>query len=120
MKTRDWNYGVEQPNIFIKNIILGIQVAIVNCFITKTDNGYKWKSYTLPPNVLDYDSIANAIISDEYPTDKMQSVINNYLIGKEDPVILKEFNTMQDFRAKAKVEAKAIMDYVETNNLWYR
>ena len=116
----NWNYGVEQPSIFIKNIILGQQVATVNCLISKTDDGYKWKSYTLPPNVLDYDSIANAIISDEYPTDKMQSLINNYLIGKEDPVILKEFNTMQDFRAKAKAEAKAILEYVELNNLWYR
>ena len=116
----NWYHGIKQPNIFSKNIILGQQVATINYLITKTNDGYKWKSYTLPPNVLDYDSIANAIISDEYPTDKMQSVINNYLIGKEDPVILKEFNTMQDFRAKAKVEAKAIMNYVETNNLWYR
>ena len=116
----EWNYGAKQPNIFTKDVVLGQQVATVNCFISKTDDGYKWKSYTLPPNVLDYDSIANAIISDEYPTDKMQSVINNYLIGKEDPVILKEFNTMQDFRAKAKAEAKAVLEYVELNNLWYR
>lgn len=116
----NWNYGVEQPSIFVKNIVLGQQVATINCFISKTDDGYKWKSYTLPPDILDYDSITNTLISDEYPCDKMQSVINNYLVSKEDPTILKEFNTMQDFRAKSKSEAKAILDYVESNNLWYK
>lgn len=116
----NWSYGIEQPDIFNKNIILGQQVATINCFISKTDEGYKWKSYTLPPNTLDYDSIVSMIILDEYPCCKMQSVINNYLVGKEDPTILKEFNTMQDFRAKAKTEAKTILAYVESNNLWYR
>lgn len=116
----NWNYGAEQPNIFIRNIVLGQQVATINYFISKSGDRYKWVSYTLPPNTLDYDSIVNAIISTEYPVDKMLSVISNYLIGKEDPIILKEFNTMQDFRTKAKAEAKAILDYVELNNLWYK
>lgn len=115
-----WDYGEKQPSIFNKNIVLGQQVATINCFISKTEDGYKWKSYTLPPNVLDYDYIVGTLISDEYPCSKMQAIINNYLINKENQIVLEEFNTMQDFRAKAKSEAKAILEYVNSNNLWYR
>lgn len=114
----NWNYGIQQPDIFTKYTILGQQIATINCFISKVDDKYKWKSYTLPPSILDYDSIVNIIISAEYSNDKMQAIVNNYLFDKEDPIIKEEFNTMQEFRKRAKEEVKAILAYVEANNLW--
>ena len=48
----------------------------------------------------------------------MQAIVNNYLFDKEDPIIKEEFNTMQEFRKRAKEEAKAVLTYVQANNLW--
>ena len=116
----NWNYGTEQPDIFSKNIKLGQQIATINCFISQTEDGFKWSSYTLPPNVLDYDSINNVIISSEYPSDRMQAIINNYLLDPTDTTIKQEFDDMQAFRTKAKAEAHTILDYIDDNNLWAR
>ena len=41
----------------------------------------------------------------------MQAVINNYLLDPEDEAVVKEFNTMQAWRKKAKEIAKEALDY---------
>lgn len=116
-----WNLAKESeqlPNRFSKNIELGQQVATF-LVSEKQDNGtYKYQTYTLKPAVLDYDSIVNAIISEEYPNDKMQAVINNYLLDPSNEDTTKEFNDMQAFRKKAKDWAKDLLNYVKENNLW--
>lgn len=55
-----------------------------------------------------YDKAVDAIITTRYPNDKMQAVINNYLLDPEDPEALQEFNEMQEFRQMAKQFAKEI------------
>ena len=117
----NWNIVEKQeqlPNKFSKRIELGQQVATFTIY-DKQDNGtYKYQTYTLKPAVLDYDSIVNAIISKEYPNDKMQAIINNYLLDSSNEDTTKEFNDMQAFRKKAKDWAKDLLSYVKENNLW--
>lgn len=116
-----WNIVKEQeqlPNRFSKNIELGQQIATFSVSDKQDDGTYKYQTYTLEPAVLDYDSITNAIISREYPNDKMQAIINNYLLDSSNEDTTKEFNDMQAFRKKAKDWAKDLLNYVKENNLW--
>lgn len=116
-----WNIveKLEQlPSRFSKNIELGQQVATFSVFDKQDDGTYKYQTYTLKPAVLDYDSIVNAIIAKEYPSDKMQAIINNYLLDTSNEDTTKEFNDMQAFRKKAKDWAKDLLNYVKENNLW--
>ena len=57
---------------------------------------------------LTYDKIVNAIVSSKYPQDKMQAIINNYLIDPTEDHVA-EFKQMQDFRKNAKEYAKEIL-----------
>ena len=116
-----WNLAKELeqlPSRFSKNIELGQQVATFSIFEKQDDCTYKYQTYTLKPAVLDYDSIVNAIVSKEYPNDKMQAIINNYLLDKSNEDTTKEFNDMQAFRKKAKDWAKDLLSYVKDNSLW--
>lgn len=106
------------PSRFSKRIELGQQVATFSVSEKQDDGTYKYQTYTLKPAVLDYDSIVNAIISKEYPNDKMQAVINNYLLDPSNEDTTKEFNDMQAFRKKAKDWAKDLLSYVKDNSLW--
>lgn len=115
-----WNLVEESglPNRFTKTINLGQQVATFTISEAQDDGTYKYKQYTLPNAVFDYDTIVNAIVSDEYPNDKMQALINNYLLDPSNEDTTKEFNDMQDFRKKAKAWATDLIKYVKDNNLW--
>lgn len=116
-----WNLTKELeqlPSRFSKNIELGQQIATFSVSEKQDDGTYKYQTYTLKPAVLDYDSIVNVIISKEYPNDKMQAIINNYLLDPSNEDTTKEFNDMQAFRKKAKDWAKDLLNYVKENNLW--
>lgn len=117
----NWNYAsteAELPAKLSKSIRLGQSIATITVSEKQDDGTYKYKQFTLSPATLDYDSICNAIISAAYPNDKMQAVINNYLLDSSDEAIVAEFNEMQDFRKQAKVWAKDILAYAKENNLW--
>lgn len=58
---------------------------------------------------LTYDKIASAIISAKYPADKMQAIINNYLLDSENQNAIEEFNQMQNWRKYAKSYAKELI-----------
>lgn len=116
-----WNLVEKQEQLpirFSKRIELGQQVATFSVYDKQDDGTYKYQTYTLKPAVLDYDSIVNIIISKEYPNDKMQAIINNYLLDPSNEDTTKEFNDMQAFRKKAKDWAKDLLNYVKDNNLW--
>lgn len=117
----NWNIVKEQEQLpirFSKRIELGQQIATFSVSEKQDDGTYKYQIYTLEPAVLDYDSIVNAIVSREYPNDKMQAIINNYLLDPSNKDTTKEFNDMQAFRMKAKDWAKDLLNYVKENNLW--
>lgn len=65
----------------------------------------------------------SAIVKNLYPSDRMESVVNNYLnIDKvDDPDKAAEYRQemaeMQEWRIKAKQIAKDLLKYAEDNNL---
>lgn len=56
--------------------------------------------------------IVDAIVSAAYPNDVMQAVVNNYLASPDDEESLASFNTMQEWRKKAKAVATEIMQMI--------
>lgn len=80
-----------------------------NIELDEENHYYTWESVKLPHGEFDYESIVNAMISYKYPTDKMQAIINNYLLDKNDPNSIKEFNDMQAWRKYSKEYAKDIL-----------
>lgn len=60
------------------------------------------------PN-LKYDYLVSLIIGLKYNNDKIQAIINNYLLDNSDENIIKEFNEMQDWRKISKQLAKDIL-----------
>ena len=89
---------------------LGQKQCTVNFNITKTQDGYQFDSTTLKPGKWDYDSIVNGLVSEVYPNDKMQAIINNYLLEPEDAEIKAEFDEMQNWRKEAKALAKRLLE----------
>lgn len=62
---------------------------------------------------LDYETLVSNLITIKYNTDKMQAVINNYLLDADDELVLQEFNDMQDYRKRCKLIAKQILDSIK-------
>ena len=56
-----------------------------------------------------YSSLVSAIIVDKYPSDVMQAIINNHLLG-DDEEHEQEYNEMQAWRRTAKEVAKRITE----------
>lgn len=55
------------------------------------------------------DRIVDAIITAAYPNDKMQAVVNNFLLSPEDDEARQEMADMQAWRQKAKDVADEVM-----------
>ena len=55
---------------------------------------------------LTYERAVSAIVDDGYPADKMQAVVNNYLLDPADESAKAEMEAMQSWRALAKRVAK--------------
>ena len=55
---------------------------------------------------LTYERAVSAIVDDGYPSDKMQAVVNNYLLDPTDESAKAEMEAMQSWRALAKRVAK--------------
>lgn len=62
------------------------------------------------PTEFCYNGLVNKIISYKYPNDKMQAIINNYLLEPEDETALSEFMVMQSWRSESKTIAKEILE----------
>jgi hypothetical protein len=109
MKT--WNYGNEAPKAVTFTKHLGVSVLTINYNLQENDNDgddnrLRWDSVTLKPGIRDYASIVSAIVNNEYDNDAMQAIINNYMLEPDDQEVKFEWETMQAFRAYAKVVAR--------------
>lgn len=60
------------------------------------------------PERFNYDGVVDAIVSHKFPSDKMQAVINNYLLDMQDSSAVSEFQAMQVWRQSAKAVAREI------------
>lgn len=86
-----------------------------------------FKAYVVRiPQPIERDKMVNAIVSEAYPQDKMQAIINNHFInlatladGKkldsDEQQHEDEYNEMQDWRKHAKEVATKAMEYFAKN-----
>ena len=100
-----WYYGNERPDDVVMKLRLGQRQYTVNFNVESaegTEYKYRWQSVTLEPGVWAYGPLVSAIVSERYPEDTMQAVVNNYLLEPRTDEAVAEFNTMQSWRAFAK------------------
>lgn len=71
--------------------------------------------FTIGPGKFNYGGIVDALVVAKYPNDKMQAIINNYLLDSSDELILKEFNEMQEWRKISKIIAEDILRNYKTS-----
>lgn len=105
------NYSYEKPEEVTVGNHLGQKQRTINFNITQMgENEYKYCSVSLGPGIWNYEAIVSALVNEIYPNDKMQAVINNYLLEPEDADIKKEFLQMQDWRKESKEIAKRLLE----------
>lgn len=104
----------------------GMKQRTINFDIKEEKNNeynYRWQSVTLDLSVWGYDEIVSAIVKNLYSSDRMESVINNYLTiedvvdAEKAEEYRQEMAEMQEWRVKAKQMAKDLLKYAEDNNL---
>lgn len=72
----------------------------------------KFRTATCPPGIPDRGQIINAVIRQDYPEDKMEAVINNYLLDPTDEDAKSAFDEMQEFRKSVKEFADSIINEI--------
>lgn len=127
MNYTEYSDGIPQTKELIR-YEYGLPIWAVNVFVEKVDSlegVYKYTKVILPRNEWSKDSITNALIRVNYPQDKMEATINNYMLAQaeehsEVKTVDKEeaerrFIVMQEWRKKCKKIAEEIID---GNNLY--
>ena len=75
------------------------EVEVIRAYSVRVDKPY------------DRGNVINAIVTAMYPEDRMDAVINNYLMNMKDSERKAEFQEMQAWRAHAKEIATEVMEY---------
>lgn len=107
-----FNVGVRKTTEAELRELLSPEEELSEEFIV--EHKYCYSQVKLQLGKLNYSSIVDAIISDKYPNDKMQAIINNYLLDPTDAESLAEFNEMQKYRQYAKQFARDITNQTPT------
>jgi hypothetical protein len=104
-------YCDDKPNTLEKRNLNNRYYYVVRFNINFDSNIGMWKydEVKLPYGKPNYEVIVNELVTFKYPVDKMQAVINNYLLDGDDPSIKDEFKQMQDWRKFSKEYAKEII-----------
>lgn len=112
------NYSVELPTPFVQDI--GSPSRTINfCVepVSGSEEGYKYSYYSVsvPMTHWNYDQIVSAIIEAEYPSARMQAVINNFMqdFSSESE---QEFEDMQAWRDLAKRTACELLGGTPSTN----
>ena len=87
-----------KPDILETYVLGGVRRYDINIDVVQVGEMYKWEQVNVPIEKWNYSGVVDALITYKYPIDKMQAVINNYLLDPTDPDILKDFNEMQQWR----------------------
>ena len=66
--------------------------------------------FILGPTEYCYGGLVNKLVSYKYTNDKMQAIINNYLLDSNDESVKQEFIEMQNWRSESKRIAKEILE----------
>ena len=100
-----------KPDILETYVLGGVRRYDINIDVVQNGEMYKWEQVNVPIEKWDYSGIVDALVSHKYPIDKMQAVINNYLLDPYDEYAVSEFNAMQAWRKEAKEIAKEALLY---------
>ena len=100
-----------KPNLVETYVLGGIRKYYVNIDVVFDEGLWSWEEIHIPDGHFEYAAIVDSLISYKYPIDKMQAVINNYLLDPEDAYAIDEFNKMQAWRKEAKEIAKEALLY---------
>ena len=104
--------GTTNPPLVEMMIINATKRYFINIEIRHVgENSYEYEHVDIPAGKFDYSGVVDALIQHKYPIDKMQAVINNYLLDPEDAYAIAEFNKMQAWRKEAKEIAKEALLY---------
>lgn len=72
------------------------------------EHKYCYEQVKIPMGRWNYENAVDALITHKYPNDKMQAVINNYLLDPTDTEALTDFTEMQEYRKYCKELAKKL------------
>lgn len=100
-----------RPNFVEQEVVAGRITYYINLDIVLNGEMYQYEQIVIEYNKFNYSGIVDALITYKYPIDKMQAVINNYLLDPEDAYSVDEFNKMQAWRKEAKEIAKEALTY---------
>lgn len=100
----------------LNHIRAGKYLAQPQYEVEYSKRGEKTSIVVLPPGIPSRDEVISALIREEYSEDRMEAVINNYLLDMEDANAKAEFDVMQSFRKEAKVFADEIIKRIENEN----
>lgn len=100
-----------KPDILETYVLGGVRRYDINIDIVQDGEMYKWEQVSVPSEKWDYSGVVDALVSHKYPIDKMQAVINNYLLEPENEEYIRVFNEMQAWRKEAKEIAKEALLY---------
>lgn len=78
--------------------------------INDTENLTDPIEFILGPTEYCYAGLVNKLVSYKYPNDRMQAIINNYLLDPNDELANREFIEMQKWRSESKEIAKEILE----------
>ena len=100
-----------KPDILETYVLGGVRRYDINIDVVQEGEMYKWEQVSVPYDKWNYSGVVDALVSHKYPIDKMQAVINNYLLEPENPEYIIAFNEMQSWRKEAKDIAKEALLY---------
>lgn len=100
-----------KPDILETYVLGGVRRYDINIDVTQEGEIYKWEQVHVPIEKWNYSGVVDALVQYKYPLDKMQAVINNYLLDPNDVFAVEEFNNMQAWRKEAKEIAKEALLY---------
>ena len=107
------NYSDELPVPFVQDPATPSRTInfCVEEQVGREEGRYSYYSVSVPMTRWNYDGIVNALITAQYPNDRMQAVINNYLLAtREDGTeVVEEFLEMQEWRSMCKSTAKSVL-----------
>ena len=103
--------SISIPEIVDKYVINGANCYDINFNIVKEQDWYSYEKVKIPNGRFDYGGIVDSLVQYKFPNDKMQAVINNYLLEPENEEYVTAFNEMQTWRKEAKEIAKEALTY---------
>lgn len=100
-----------RPDILETYVLGGVRRYDINIDVVQIGEIYKCEQVHVSSDKWNYSGIVDALVQFKYPIDKMQAVINNYLLDPNDEYAISEFNAMQAWRKEAKEIAKEALLY---------